>query len=232
MRIGIAIMVLLVGICCGLISACVNLGPSTSPATRFYLLESRINESMQTDAASVLKDVAVGIRPVRIPAYLDRLQLVIRLNDNELRMDEFNQWAEPLSDSIFRVIKENLHTLTGSNQLYSSIKRQSTKIDLLLSIQIIRFEADAAGKVTLSANWQIEASDNHEKLLEKRSILSHPCDGPNPKEMVTSMGILLAELSKEMAHALVDVTLSESCVYLSMLGFNEPWKALLPRLPS
>jgi uncharacterized lipoprotein YmbA len=100
-----ATMVIVVGICCWLISACVNLGPSTSSATRYYLLESRIDESMQTQAEIGLEDIVVGIRPVGIPAYLDRPQLVTRLDGNELRVEEFSQWAEPLIDSISRVIE-------------------------------------------------------------------------------------------------------------------------------
>jgi uncharacterized lipoprotein YmbA len=201
-----ATMVIVVGICCWIISACVNLGPSTSSATRYYLLESRIDESMQTQAEIGLEDIVVGIRPVGIPAYLDRPQLVTRLDGNELRVEEFSQWAEPLIDSISRVIEQNLRTLTGSRQLYASTTWHPSKPDLLLSIEVLGFEADAAGKVTLNAVWRISKPDGPGVLIEKRSILSRPSNGPRTGEIVESMSVVLAELSREMADALAEAT--------------------------
>ncbi len=192
------------GICCLIISACVNLGSSTSPATRFYLLESRIDASVQTDMASPLKGVVVGIRPVDIPAYLDRSQLVTRLDANALRVDEFSQWAEPLGDSIARVIEQNLHALTGSRQLYSSIKWHPSTLDVLLSIDVLRFEGDVTGNVTLHVAWRISKPDGSEAVIEKRSMLSQPSNGDHAEEIVASMSVLLAELSREIADALAD----------------------------
>lgn len=206
MNMRIATLVIVVGICCWFISACVNLGPSTSPATRFYLLESKIDASMPTQAASRLKGVAVGIRPVEIPAYLDRSQLVTRLDGSELRVDEFSQWAEPLGDSISRVIEENLHALTGSRQLYSSIQWHPSKLDLLLSIDVLGFEGDATGKVTLNATWRISTPNDAEIVIEKRSNLSEPSNGAQTDKIVESMSVLLAELSREIADALAVAT--------------------------
>jgi uncharacterized lipoprotein YmbA len=204
MSMRIVIMVIVAGICCWLVSACMNLGPSTSPATRFYLLESRINASMHADTAGGLKDIVVGIRPVEIPAYLDRSQLVTRLDGNELRVDEFSQWAEPLGDSISRVIEQNLHLLTGSRQLVAAITWHPSEPDLLLSMDVLGFEADAAGEVTLNVAWQISRPDGPEILIEKRSILSQPSTGAHTDEIVESMSVLLADLSREMADALAE----------------------------
>jgi uncharacterized lipoprotein YmbA len=206
MIIRMATLVIVAGICCWFISACVNLGPSTSPATRFYLLESKIDASMPTQAGNRLKGVAVGIRPVGIPAYLDRSQLVTRLDGNELRVDEFSQWAEPLGDSISRVIEQNLHALTASRQLYSSIQRHPSTPDLLLSIDVLGFEGDATGKVTLNAAWRISRPDGPGTLIEKRTILSQPSNGTHADEIVESMNALLAELSRKIADALAEAS--------------------------
>lgn len=185
-------------------TACMNLGLSTSPATRFYLLEAKVEERISTGSQDGLADLSLGIGPVTIAPYLDRPQLVSRLSGNELRVDEFRLWAEPLKANISGVIQENLSVLTDAGHVYSYPIKRATSIDYQISLNVLRFDADAAGSVTLKSVWRIVEPDSHQGLMERRSTIVQPSSSTVIADVVDAMSMALAELSKEMAQALVD----------------------------
>ena len=152
-----------------------------------------------------MPDVSIGVGPVTLAPYLDRQQLVSRLSGNELRVHEFSQWAEPLKATIARVVEENLSALTGAKHIHSFPKRRSAVIDYQISLDVLRFDADASGSVTLQAVWHIAKPDGHQRLIERRSVIVQPSSSTESTDVVDAMSMALAELSKEITRALVIV---------------------------
>jgi len=194
----------IVGMALLIFSACINLGTSKSTATRFYLLESNVEPMMVTESQGRLSNLSLGVGPVTIPPYLDRPQLVTRMSGNELRMDEFRQWAEPLRDTIARVIEENISAQTGAKHIHSMPKPRSAVIDLQVTLDVQQFDADTAGNVTLKSVWRIIKPDGHQRLTERRSTIVQPSRSKDIADVVDAMSTALAALSGEMAQALVD----------------------------
>lgn len=184
------------------LTACINLGTST--ATRFYLLESKAEPVMATKSQSRLSNLSLVIGPVTIAAYLDRPQLVFRINGNELHVDEFHQWAEPLKANISRVIRENLSVLTHAGHVHSHLHRQSVAIDYQITLDVLQFDPNEAGSVTLKSVWRIIKPGSHQRLMEKRSTIVQPFNGTTSADVVVAMSMALAELSRQMADTLVD----------------------------
>lgn len=185
-----------------ILTACMKLGTSTS--TRYYLLESRVNPTMAAGSHGSLSNFTLAIGPVTIAAYLDRPQLVSRLGGNELRLDDFHQWAEPLKDNITRVIQENLSVLTDARQVYSYPKRRSVIIDYQIILDVIRFDADADGRVSLKSSWRIVKPDDSQGVVEKRSVIIQQASSTANEDVVDAMSMALATLCKAVAQALVD----------------------------
>lgn len=185
-------------------TACMNLGLSTSPATRFYLLEAKVEERISTGSQDGLADLSLGIGPVTIAPYLDRPQLVSRLSGNELRVDEFRLWAEPLKANISGVIQENLSVLTDAGHVHSYPQRRSVAIDYQITLDVRRFDADTDGSVTLKSVWCIVKPDGHQRVIESRSVIVQQSSSTDSDDVVDAMSMALATLSKEMAQALVD----------------------------
>lgn len=184
-------------------TACMNLG--TSASTRFYLLESMPTANASSGHGGGLADTSLGIGPVTIPSYLDRPQLVTRLGANELRIDEFRRWAEPLRASISRVIEANVAMLTGAKHIHSYPKRCSAVIDYQISLDVLRFDADTAGSVTLKSVWRIMSPVGHQQLMERRATIVKPSGSTDTIDVVDAMNNALAALSQEMVNALVEV---------------------------
>lgn len=185
------------------IIACVNLG--SSPSTRFYLLESTPTAMASSGQGGGLADTSLGIGPVTIPSYLDRPNLVTRLGANELRIDEFLQWAEPLRVNILRVIEENVAMLTGAKHIHTYPLTRSAVIDYQISLDVLRFDADTAGTVTLKSVWRIVSPVGRQQLMERRATIVTPSGGTDTIDVVDAMNKALAALSQEMVNALVDV---------------------------
>jgi uncharacterized lipoprotein YmbA len=188
MSLRMALMVML-GICTLACTACMNLGLSTSPAARFYMLEATVETRMSTGLQDGPADTILGVGPVTIPLYLDRPQLVSRLEGSELRVDDFRLWAEPLKANILRVIQENLAVLTDAKQVYSYPQKRSVAVDYQITLDVLRFDADADGKVTLKSVWRIVESDGHERVMEMRSTIVQPSGSSAIADVVDAMSM-------------------------------------------
>ena len=91
------------------LAGCVGTNPS-QPA-RFYML-SPTNDTKTPAQANIGEGrITIGIGPVEIPEYLNRAQIVTRVSPTELKLAEFDRWAEPLNNNFSRVLAENLTSL-------------------------------------------------------------------------------------------------------------------------
>lgn len=85
-------------------------GCASTPPTRFFIL-SPFAGSERIGARMGERCFAIGIGPVKIPEYLNQPEIVTRITPNELSLDEFAKWAEPLEDSFSHTLAENLSSL-------------------------------------------------------------------------------------------------------------------------
>ena len=81
-----------------LVAAC-----ASSPTTRFYTLGS--GKPLGPISATPYR-IAIGM--VTVPDAVDRPQIVTRISNNQLHINDFSRWAEPLKFEIPRVIAANL----------------------------------------------------------------------------------------------------------------------------
>ena len=128
---------------------------TTSELTHFYVLTSLPQSERLHPIANDKLDLAVGVGPVELPGYLDRPQMVTRASATRLDMAEFEQWAEPLQDSVARILAENLSLLLSTNDVELFPWKRSTRFDYQVIVSILQFEAEASGSVWLRARWTI-----------------------------------------------------------------------------
>lgn len=132
------------------LSAC--LGPRADPSAYFLLAP------VPPPATEPPLDVTIGLGPVTIPGYLDRLQIVTRLGDNEVAVSEVDRWGEPLAGSLARTLETNLSALLQGSSYVAYPWYPSEAPDLAVALDIRRFESDAAGAVVLEAGWRLTRS--------------------------------------------------------------------------
>jgi uncharacterized protein len=179
------------------ILACAGSAPS-----RFYTL-SPLAESTETRWADTPDNgVVVGIGPVVFPEYLDRPQIVTRLSPNELNLNEFNKWAEPLKDTFTRVLTENLSALLSPDAVRIFPWRSAVPLDYQLDVSVVRFDGNLGEPVTLIVRWNILGSQEKELLVTRRSVYTQKASGSDYAALVAAKSSTLEQFSRDAADAL------------------------------
>jgi len=193
---GIRMTMLLVSV--GVLAGIVGCG-STRPSS-FYVLSAIERDAPDRATA---EGPALGIGPVTLPGYLDRPQMVSRSGRNALRIDEFHRWGEPLSESMTRVLGENLSRLLGSEKIAPFPWKGTVTPDYRAVVEVIRMERDAGGNFVFVARWIILDGGTGEVVTMRRFEWSRAvADATDAEAMAAAASDGLAEMSREIAAAL------------------------------
>lgn len=177
-----------------LISALLLTACTTTPASRYYLLDPLAAPKMEklADAGNRL-----GIGTINLPDYLNRQQLVIRGSGGQLLIRDGERWGEPLEDSVRRVLGENLSRLLGSGKLVFLPAPPGIDPSRRLQLEITAFEASAANEVRLDARWSLSRTQGAGTLRESHIVLAMA--GNDASAMVAAMNQALLQLASEIA---------------------------------
>ncbi len=180
-----------------LLTAC--FGPGTTRTTRLFVLNATATAPASSGGAS---DLRLGVGRISLPELLNRPQIVTRTSANEVQLAGFSQWAEPLEQSIPRVLSEDLARLTGTDRVAVYPWPTQLKVDLMVEIAIVRFEGDADGEVSLVARWRLLRSDGSELHSLRASSHTESAADRSTEAVVAAMSRALGALSRDIASAI------------------------------
>jgi uncharacterized protein len=172
-----------------------------TPPTQFYLMPSLIAPDTALPASADRRDLTLGVGPVTVPPYLDRLQIVTRTSRAKLSLADFDQWAAPLQDTIPRVLAENLSLLLPTDRVLLQPWPRGINPDYQITVEVLQFERGPGGQVVLVARWSLLDRDAKELVL-RTSHISQAAGGADYEATVTAMGRTLEVLAQDMATTL------------------------------
>ena len=175
--------------------------PESAP-TNFYILSSLSGAETKKPTAAKNNRTTVGVGPVVLASYLDRPQFVTRAGRNQLRLAEFHHWGESLKDNVPRVLAENLSFLLSTPNVFVYPWRTAPPIDHQVSVEVVRFDADESGSVTLLARWALSQRSQRETFLTHSSNIRVPFGRGSYEDIASAMSKALADLSREIAAAI------------------------------
>jgi uncharacterized protein len=181
----------------------------TDPA-RFYVLHSLSSSETDKQVIATVHDVPIVIGPIELREHLDRPQIVTRVSSNELKISEFDQWAESLKNNISRVLAENISILLSTEDVFVYPWRRSELIEYQVVMEVIRFDGILGGNVVLDTHWAILTGDEGKMLLVKKSSYSRPTGGENYQALVAAKSQTLADFSRDIAQAISSITQEET----------------------
>jgi uncharacterized lipoprotein YmbA len=167
--------------------------------TRYYVLSP--TPAAPGDAArTAVSSAGIGVGPVQIPRYLDRVQIVTRGANDEVEISMYDRWAEPLESGIAQVLADNLAALVGSERIAVFPWRGGVArvLDYQVVVVVLRFDGSRGRQVTLDARWRLLSKDGKELLL-KRSTTHEPVTGEGYQPLVLGMNRALVTLAREIA---------------------------------
>jgi uncharacterized protein len=196
----------------GLVALASGLGGCVSfhrtPNARFFVLRSLVEPALSPVAPAV--SGLVGVHAVHLPEHLDRAQVVTWKAPDELSIDEFTRWAEPLDVGATRVLEENLAALLPDRQVLRYPWSASADLRCRVLVELRLFGAQSTGDVRLEGRWAL-LPGRGERPIELRpvSLRRTPAvGGPKGSDTtaeVEAMSELLADLSREIATAIVEL---------------------------
>jgi hypothetical protein len=187
-------------------------GCSTSPPPKLYTLAPRPAAPAGRSAAAVSGSTAaasgasrsgaiVSVRPVELPKYLDRPQIVRYRSTYEMNASEFERWGEGLSDMVTRVLVENLSDRLPRSQVFAASGPLNLPgADVTIDVNIQKFDADASGTVVLTAQWVVHNGSGKKPSDQLRSqeLRVEPTSADTPGQ-VAAMSDALGQLADQIA---------------------------------
>jgi uncharacterized lipoprotein YmbA len=148
---------------------------------------------------------AIAIGPVKIPEYLNQSEIVTRITQNEVSVDEFTKWAEPLEDNISRTLAENLSSLLCIRSIAIFPWKGQTPIDYRIDVHVIQMDGVLGENAFLDVSWSIADGADRKKpaLVTKRSRYKEPTGGGDYGAFVSAQSRNLAFLSRDIAETIL-----------------------------
>lgn len=130
------------------LAGCLTLGPRTDP-TRYYVLEV---EAVSPDPTRPAMPV-LGVGPVRLPAYLDRPEIVTRVGPARLEVASVDRWAAPLDALFTSVLAEDLRAAVPARGVLGWPWPIGASPEWSVSVDVLRFEREPDGTAVLQGRW-------------------------------------------------------------------------------
>lgn len=181
-----------------------------SPPTNFYMLSPMSPSQAGTSPATAEARILIGLETVVVPEYLDRPEIVVNQDNTVYLLAEFNQWAEPLSDNLTRVLEENLTNLLRGDAIAVFLASESSiPPDYKLEVDVLRLDGNLGDKATLVAQWALLEGEEDDLKFMRRSEYQEPASDNTYKGLVLAQSRTVDKLSREIAAA-IKKTLSNS----------------------
>jgi uncharacterized protein len=213
------IVVLILGLA---LAGCVT---RPSPPTYFYMIAPLVSGTEQSVLEMEKEHTVIAISNVLIPSYLDRNQIVTRLNEVEYELGEFDQWAEPINDNLTRAVAQNLSRILAADTVDVFPAAKEVPHNYIIGIEVIRLDGKLDDHITLSARWAIFGRDQDDlivlrKFEHQEKIVDQPAKlkpAPAASDTAQSMprenyrGLVLAQsravekLSRDIAAAVKEI---------------------------
>ena len=149
----------------------------------------------------------IGVGPVILPAYLDRPQIVTRSGENRLNLAEFDKWAEPLEDTVSRLILSGLTQKLNDRKIALVHWKQKPASAGQIAVTILRMDNSDLGEAVLVARWTLRDAREGMVLSHISSHREQMEAGGGPAALVRGQGMNIDALCREIAEAIEARTL-------------------------
>lgn len=183
-----------------LISAAASLAAScaSSPPVRYYGLEP-----MESTEIHAKGEKMIGLGPFTFPEYLNRPQIVTRTPGAELKLAEFDRWAEPIEDAFLRTVVTNVDAQLDSVIVVRFPYGSMVQVDYRLVGRVMRFDVDQTGTAVLNVQWGAATSQGEPILDPRRSTFTaRAANRDSYDSIVTALNETVEAFSRDVADAL------------------------------
>lgn len=192
------ISIVLVGVLCG----CSIFAPRPTPS--FIVLSSEaVTEESNTNASkpspALLTPIQLGLGPIRFPEYLDRLEVVTRIDDNRVAISETDRWAAPLGSAFARVLAQDLSARVPDSHVALYPWYHDHEPDFQIVVDVQRFDVTIRGLANLQASWTISDLKAKAFLYSATSDVSESVGDLKSADPAAVLSRTIADFSSQIA---------------------------------
>lgn len=165
------------------------LAACTSPTPELYTLAAVPGPTQHLSARSV------ELRRIGLAGYLDRPEIVRAAADYRVQVTSNQRWGEALSSMLDRVFTEDLVERLPGTAVFAESGAISTAPDLVLEIDVMRFDTDASGALVLLAQVAVRRADARAPAHAETVRLTAQPATPATRDLVAAMSNALGQLA-------------------------------------
>lgn len=180
-----------------LLLAAATLTGCASQKADFYTLSAEA----PADSARPVATFNVVVGAATVPELIDRPQIVVRDGANQVDIDEFARWAEPLKSQIPSVIAADLARLLNSQRVSVYPVAGDAASAYRVRANVERFDAQPGEAVMVDVTWTVSPPGEGAPLFG-RSTVREPVTGTGYGPLVTAWSRALGTVSRDIAAAI------------------------------
>lgn len=150
-------------------------------------------------SAAQSNTLSVHLGPISVPDGVDRPQIVVRRDANQVAIDDTHRWAEPLKDAIPRVLSDALAAELGTPRVLTSHQSASLDFDYRVAIDVQHFDSSATDAHE-DVIWTIRTRGN-EPARVGRTVVTEPAAG-GFDSLAAAHSRALAAVARDIAQAI------------------------------
>lgn len=177
---------------------------SSSPPVQKYILTPSIENDVETLSGKINSEVTIGIGTIEFSEYLKRPEIVSFKGSNELNVDQFNRWAEPLEKNFERVLIENLSRLIPTDRINIFPWQEEEPNSFQIIILVNEFGMRSDSSVVLDARWSVSKKFKRDFLMTQRSFYTENAAGVSIEGEVALLSDLIGKFSRDIANEIVN----------------------------
>ena len=175
--------------CLCLVTVAALMACATSAPPQLLHLRTQLPDAVGRNVASATASATNWqlVTPVRLPDYLDRDALLVPQGQAGLQTIPGYRWAEPLRESVLRVLRQDLAMLLGEDRVWTSPVPDSVAIDQQLRVELLAFESNAERTaVVLQARWIVSKKGSASLGRSHSATLTVPSKGADADSLVAA----------------------------------------------
>jgi len=139
-------------------------------------------------------------QPVKLPEYLDSDTLLLAQGQSGLAALQGHRWAEPLRDSVPRVLRQDLAALLGESRVWVAPVPAGVVVTRRVRVELLALEANAERTaVTLRARWSVADPTGAAAPRADAATLNVPSAGTDADSLVAAHRLALWRLAERIA---------------------------------
>lgn len=183
-------------------AGCMN----NSPEAVYFTLTSIQDRGEADRPAAPMKDLVVGIGPVKFPDELDRPYIVTRLNGNQLDINEFHRWGGSLEKIFTQVMVDNMGSLLQTDHVKARPWERYFKPDIRIALDVHRFGGRLGEYGLLGVTWMVFTKGEERPVIVRKSTIKEDVGDPGYDALVGAQSRAIEALSREIVMAIGQIS--------------------------